>query len=162
MSLEQLMVGNPNESLEDLYQTLRTSQKVKADISAVAITSPIPGTDLYDTLIKENKLLIKNSDELGSRFRGREKFELKYATDHRDRVYDKLKFAGEINLWYLLTRDYYRNVFMRRMKSHVDMGNIRAIFTDIIRIIYGALPFRIASSIEKLLGPVKGYILRVS
>ena len=151
-----------NESLEDLYQTLNTSRRVKADISAVAITSPIPGTDMYDSLIKENKLLIKNSDELGARYRGREKFELKYSTSQRDDVYNRLKFAGEINLWYLLTRDYYREVFFRRVKSHLTMGNYNALLTDLGRIIYGALPFRVAMATERLLDPLKGLILKTT
>ncbi|MEK7064540.1 MAG: radical SAM protein [Patescibacteria group bacterium] len=162
MVLEQMMVGNPNESLKDLYQTLRTSRQVKADISAVSVTSPIPGTDLYDSLVKENKLLIKNSDELGARYRGREKFELQYSADQRDRVYDRLKFAGEINLWYLLTRDYYRAVFLRRMKSHLETGNFGVIFTDLARIVYGALPFPLANSLERLVAPIKGFILQTS
>lgn len=162
MSLEQLMVGNPNESLEDLYQTLHTSRQVMADISAVAITSPIPGTDLYDSLIRENKLLIKNSDELGARYRGREKFELKYPVSHRDNVYNQLKFAGEINLRYLLTRDYYREVFIRRTKSHFETKNYNAFLTDICRIIYGAIPFRLAMFMGKLIDPIKGVILRAT
>ena len=53
MVLEQMMVGNPNESLKDLYQTLRTSRQVKADISAVSVYFTHTGTDLYDSLVRK-------------------------------------------------------------------------------------------------------------
>lgn len=160
LSLEQLMVGNPNESLENLYQTLDTSKKVKADVSAVAVTSPVPGTDLYDLLKNQNLLLTSKIDDLGSRFRGKMKFRLKYDQKHRDLVYDKLKVGGEINFWYILTRSYYRKVFFRRLKSHILTGNFKSIFVDIGRIAYQILPPGLMKYLDKIIDKFKELILR--
>lgn len=159
LSLEQLMVGNPNESLEDLYQTLKTSKKVKADITAVAVTSPVPGTDLYDLLKNQNLLLTRNLDTLGSRFLGRLKFRLKYPKVYRNEAFRKLKAGGEINFGYVLTRSYYREVFFRRLKSHILTGNFKSIFVDMGRGVYGMLPYRLTKYLDRIIDRFKELIL---
>lgn len=161
LSLEQLMVGNPGESLEDLYQTLKTSKRVKADITAVAVTSPVPGTDLYTLLEKENLLLTKNLDVLGSRFLGKLKFRLRYPKIRRDEVFRKLKFGGEINFRYLLTRDYYREIFLKRVKSHIMTGNFIAILIDLGRMFYRATPLWIVNRLSFLIDKIKTLVLKV-
>lgn len=159
LSFEQLMVGNLGESFSDLQETVNVSRKVKADITAVAVTSPIPGTDLYRKLKKEKRLLVDNPDELGSRFGGREKFRLSCSTKERDCAYGKLKTKGEINFSFLLTRPYYRRIFFTRMHSHLKNGNFKLIFIDFGRIIYGLLPFSIISLMGRYTDRFKKSIL---
>ena len=160
LSLEQLMVGNPAETLEDLYQTLETSQKVKADVTAVAVTTPVPGTDLYNLLKEQNLLLTKRLDDLGSCFKGKMKFRLRYDKKHRDLVYDQLKVGGEISLRFLLTRDYYRAIFFKRMKSHVVTGNWLAILVDWGRIFYRASPAWVVRPLNKMVDSIKELALK--
>ena len=159
LSLEQLMVGNPSESFSDLQETLNVSCRVKADITAVAITSPIPGTDLYRQLKKEKNLLVDDVSELGSRFGEEEKFRLSHSIRERGFAYDKLKSKGEINLFFLLTRPCYRRIFFKRIKSHLNSGNLTAIFVDFGRIIYGLLPFFLVIKLRKYINFVKRLIL---
>jgi len=160
LSLEQLMTGNSQEKLGELYQTLTTSRKVKADVTAVAVTSPVPGTDLYDFLKEKNLLLVKRLDDLGSRFKGRMKFRLVYSRKDRDLAYNKLKLGGEISLRFLLTRDYYRQIFLKRIRSHLDTGNFLAIFIDLGRMFYRVFPFWAVKPLNKGIDAIKERVLK--
>jgi anaerobic magnesium-protoporphyrin IX monomethyl ester cyclase len=161
LSLEQLMIGNPDETLDDLKATLKHSDKANADITAVAVTSPIPGTDLYDLLVKKNALLINDTNNLGARYKGREKFKLKYSLEKRDQAYDELKHQGEIHLKYLISRSYYRRLFIIRLKSHWQMGNYVNIIIDFGRVVYGLIPVKHLVTVNKIIDPLKGLILKI-
>lgn len=160
MSMEQLMVGSPRETKEGLYDTLRLSKKYGADIAAVAVTSPVPGTDLYDLLVKDKLILTQSMIDLGSRFKGKQKFHLLYPEKDRDFVYDQLKIRGEISMKYILTRDYYRNVFFRRLKSHVRTGNFKALLIDWGRVFYRMVPDFSRRFFDRLVLYVKVVTLR--
>lgn len=160
LSLEQLMVGNPEEKLGDLYQTFNTSRAVRADVTAVAVTSPVPGTDLYDLMKKQSLLFTQELDDLGSRFRGKIKFRLRYKRKQRDAVFDKLKMGGEISFALLLTRGYYREIFLKRMKSHLMTGNFLAIFADWGRVFYRACPFWLVQPLNRVVKAIKNLIIQ--
>lgn len=159
ISLEQIMIGNPDETLRDLKETEELSRIAQADLTAAAITSPIPGSDLYSSLKKDNLLLINNLDELGARFKGGEKFKLLYSKKQLDEIHERLKRRGEISLWLIITRNYYRNIVFKRMLCHIKSKNFISIIVDLGRIIYGALPFWLYRRSAKLVNYFRKIIL---
>ena len=46
-SLAYFMLGNPTETIEDINMTMDFLQKCKADYAHISITTPFPGTELY-------------------------------------------------------------------------------------------------------------------
>ncbi|MDP3947388.1 MAG: radical SAM protein [bacterium] len=46
------MLGSPGESLETISQTIRFAKKLKLDFAQFAITTPYPGTKLYDLYLE--------------------------------------------------------------------------------------------------------------
>lgn len=159
ITLEQIMISNYNESLKELRETERFSRAAKADVTVVAITTPMPGTDLYDLLKKNNLLLVDSWDELGSRFKGKEKFKLLYSQKELDQIYERLRRRGEISLRLILTRDYYRKIIIKRMICHLKNKNFMAGVVDLARIVYGALPFWLYLGLKQQVSYFKRRIL---
>lgn len=52
-SLSYFMLGNPTETLEDIEMTMRFIRKCKADYAHIAITTPFPGTELYNMGLRQ-------------------------------------------------------------------------------------------------------------
>ena len=52
-TLAYFMMGNPGETLDDVKDTLRLSQRIKPDFMQMTILSPFPATAYYLTAIKE-------------------------------------------------------------------------------------------------------------
>jgi radical SAM superfamily enzyme YgiQ (UPF0313 family) len=50
------MLGLPNETIEQAKATIEFAKKLDLDFAKFAITVPFPGSELFDTLVKENKL----------------------------------------------------------------------------------------------------------
>jgi radical SAM superfamily enzyme YgiQ (UPF0313 family) len=48
------MVGNPNETIEDIEKTKKLAKEISPDFASVFWTTPFPGTELYDMAIKNN------------------------------------------------------------------------------------------------------------
>ncbi len=70
-----LMVGFPTETKKEMMDTVRIGSKVKADIVGIHITSPLPGTEIFNYAIKNKKIPEDIIDkyargELGRGFRG--------------------------------------------------------------------------------------------
>lgn len=51
-----IMIGAPNETLEDVQQTISMIENVKPDLIAISVTTPIVGTDLFTVAKNENLL----------------------------------------------------------------------------------------------------------
>ena len=52
-SLSYFMLGNPTETREDIEMTMRFIRKCKADYAHIAITTPFPGTELYNMGLRQ-------------------------------------------------------------------------------------------------------------
>lgn len=50
------MVGVPGETMEDVEATFEMAKRLKIDKSSWSIFTPLPGTDLYDDLVKSGEL----------------------------------------------------------------------------------------------------------
>ncbi|MDP6683005.1 MAG: radical SAM protein [Desulfobacterales bacterium] len=46
-TLADFMIGHPDETIEDIYQTISFAKKIKPDYVQFAVTTPYPATDLY-------------------------------------------------------------------------------------------------------------------
>jgi len=55
-SLSYFMLGNPTETREDIEMTMRFIRKCKADFAHIAITTPFPGTELYNMGLQQGLL----------------------------------------------------------------------------------------------------------
>ena len=55
------MIGNPTETYEDIEMTRKLAKKSEADELRFFITTPYPGTELYNSLINENPEMKKIS-----------------------------------------------------------------------------------------------------
>ncbi len=55
-TLATFIIGNPEETREDIEQTFNVAKEIKADYTAFYFLTPYPGTDIYDTAIKNGWL----------------------------------------------------------------------------------------------------------
>ena len=60
VSRAQLMVGTPGETRETLDETLQMVKDAKPDLIGIGITTPTPGSDLYEQLKNSDKLRVKH------------------------------------------------------------------------------------------------------
>ncbi|UCF87595.1 MAG: B12-binding domain-containing radical SAM protein [Nitrospiraceae bacterium] len=55
-TLATFIIGNPEETKEDIDQSLNLAKEIKADYTALYFLTPYPGTDIYDMAIKNGWL----------------------------------------------------------------------------------------------------------
>jgi radical SAM superfamily enzyme YgiQ (UPF0313 family) len=55
-TLATFIIGNPEETREDIEQTFNVAKEIKADYTAFYFLTPYPGTDIYDMAIKNSWL----------------------------------------------------------------------------------------------------------
>jgi radical SAM superfamily enzyme YgiQ (UPF0313 family) len=55
-TLATFIIGNPDETKEDIDQSFQLAKEIKADYTAFYFLTPYPGTDIYDTAIKNGWL----------------------------------------------------------------------------------------------------------
>lgn len=55
-TLATFIIGNPEETREDIEQTFSLAKEIKADYTAFYFLTPYPGTDIYDMAIKNGWL----------------------------------------------------------------------------------------------------------
>lgn len=54
------MIGNPSETMEDIMLTRSLASKIQADYTQFFITTPYPGTEMYNDICKRSPEIIKN------------------------------------------------------------------------------------------------------
>lgn len=75
-SLATFMIGNPEETLEDIEKTLVLAKQIKADFTIFFFTTAYPGTELFDMAVKNNwlrdkdysKWFVREAPALGIKF----------------------------------------------------------------------------------------------
>jgi radical SAM superfamily enzyme YgiQ (UPF0313 family) len=55
-TLATFIIGNPEETREDIEQSFQVAKDIKADYTAFYFLTPYPGTDIYDMAIKKGWL----------------------------------------------------------------------------------------------------------
>ena len=55
-TLATFIIGNPEETREDIEQSFQVAKDIKADYTAFYFLTPYPGTDIYDMAIKNGWL----------------------------------------------------------------------------------------------------------
>jgi radical SAM superfamily enzyme YgiQ (UPF0313 family) len=50
------MIGNPEETLKDVNETVELAKEIDPDYAVFNCTSAYPGTELYNNVVAENKL----------------------------------------------------------------------------------------------------------
>jgi radical SAM superfamily enzyme YgiQ (UPF0313 family) len=56
------MLGSPGETPEDIEKTIDFARKLKVDFAQFSVTTPFPGTELYDIYMSKNKREIRWED----------------------------------------------------------------------------------------------------
>ena len=51
------MIGNPTETMDDIEMTRNLAREIKADYAQFFITTPYPGTKLYEDIVKTNEAM---------------------------------------------------------------------------------------------------------
>ena len=113
------MIGSPSETVEDLEETCKFIESPDIDGAAIFITTPLPGTELWDYAIKE-KLIQKDFYEFPNR-RGMAKFQ-------EDLILSKEITKKDFRKWYELLNkigDKPRPNFIFKMTySHTLKGGV--------------------------------------
>jgi radical SAM superfamily enzyme YgiQ (UPF0313 family) len=127
MVVGEMIVGNDSDDLEVLKKTGDFLKKINFDVLRLQIMLPLPGTRLFDSLKKENRLLIKNFPEDWA----------KLTNDFIMGVHfiPKKIEAIQLKQWVQKTGlEFYSpvNVFRRAVKSFMLTKSIKLFFTTIV------------------------------
>jgi len=103
------MVGFPGETAEDVMETAKLAAEVRSDFVRVHITTPMPGSDLWDMLEAKQQIDVKDFSLYDSRIN------VVHHTDELSRedikrLYEMLKFRFEEGHGYfvkLLLKDLF-------------------------------------------------------
>jgi radical SAM superfamily enzyme YgiQ (UPF0313 family) len=124
-SLMFIMVGFPGETEEDVALTAKLIKEVKPDKIRIHITTPLPGSKLWDILLAKNQIetfdylkfdarlnVVHHTDELSSR-------QIK-------QLYEMLLFRFENGYWYFI-KIIFQSFFTREGRQKLPMRIKKAI-----------------------------------
>jgi radical SAM superfamily enzyme YgiQ (UPF0313 family) len=120
--LANIMFGAPIETEDDLDATIKLFKDIDPEMARTTITSPYPGTYLYDTCIKEGWLKeIDYEDYCATKGVPKMKtcvpFEV--LTDYQNQA---ARYAPRIDLFF--RRPHYRKIFMRWLRAVLADGHL--------------------------------------
>ena len=59
------LLGYPSEKRSDLEKTIKLSRELRLDRASFALFTPLPGTQIYEELVKEGRIQEQNRDTKG-------------------------------------------------------------------------------------------------
>ena len=101
------MLGAPTETREEIDQTIRFARSLNIEEATFSITSPIPGTKLYD-YVKERYPISSNYDDFD--YYGKRAFEGEVS-------YNELRWLQKKGLLYFYTSPYRWNYIFKHLSS---------------------------------------------
>ncbi|MHB9073492.1 MAG: B12-binding domain-containing radical SAM protein [Desulfobaccales bacterium] len=107
-----LIFGLPNETKKDRWDAIRLVSSLPLDSVRFNILTPYPGTPVYNELIKENKILIKENWENFSVQYMWQGDDLPYVPDGTDK-YELMFHTMLANLWFYLRPSGIRKLFTK-------------------------------------------------
>jgi len=63
-TMANVMIGNPNEFLEDIEKTKKLVKQLNADHTSFFFTTPYPGTELYNMAVKNGWIKLNETNDL--------------------------------------------------------------------------------------------------
>ena len=127
-----IMLGAPEETLEDVKLTYELVKKIKPDNWIVYTTTPFPGNYLYEYARENNLLRVSKSEEFDNAMNKRNRFlpiKLKYLSGEDLRKYsnkiDRYMFLHTVLRWQTLVK-----VFQRPRSAYYKLSNLFRMQTD--------------------------------
>lgn len=107
-----IIFGLPNETRDDMAETIRFVKNLNTDFAQFQIAMPYPGTQLYDILKKENRLLTEDWS-LYDRYAGRAVFEMGATKTEIEAAFRK-----GIMSFYLRPKFIFKNVILSPLRTY--------------------------------------------
>jgi len=119
------MIGNPGENEETMEATIKFALELDPDFAFFAMTTPFPGTELYELVLKKGRLLLNNWREFGTHYY-KPAFELEEVTEDLvekkcREAYRRFYFRPKRVVKLLLQKDGWKNLPLR---AHAAMNLI--------------------------------------
>jgi len=113
------MIGNLGETVKTVDDSIRYAVKLDPDYAQFTRAIPFPGSEMYDTLLKENKIITQNWDDYDY-----------LRTDTRIFVHDNLSHETiQKKMREAYRRFYLRPAFiLREIRKHLTRGGLRKLF----------------------------------
>lgn len=118
------ILGIPTETEEDLKQTYLLSKRIKPEMPAPNIFTPIPGTELYQYCKDRGKIMVKSYEDYGRWLTTKIK-DVDYVTVKK---YQEL-IAQTSSPWY--SEKYFARVVFRRWRYLLSLGLKRCVIFEI-------------------------------
>lgn len=126
MTVAEIIFGAPVETIEDAEQTVKLMKEIKPDSISICILTPYPGTHLYDWLVGHNVKFENKLDKVDRAIQSK-KIESPLSIDDIFRLIQKARIP-EPSPTYLLTRGYYRKVYLTKVGNLIknkEFGKIK-------------------------------------
>jgi radical SAM superfamily enzyme YgiQ (UPF0313 family) len=123
-----IMVGTPGETLEDLEKTVRLVEGTQPELVFVGITTPTPGTYLFEEAAEEGLIQAEQWTDFD---RGKTSGKLKIALEGEvlERVRRRLSIYGFSSRF--LGEAHYREACIKRWESFIGIGKPEEILREI-------------------------------
>jgi radical SAM superfamily enzyme YgiQ (UPF0313 family) len=128
-----LMIGSPGETPQTIRQTINLARKLKLDFAQFSVTTPFPGTELYQLYIKDKQREIPW-----------ESFVYSGADSQMAPVFDSGSLSrNDLKYW---TRRAYRKFYLRpayiwqRLKSMTSLRDVKVNWNGFIMLLKSILP----------------------
>lgn len=119
MTMSLFMIGNPGETREEIEKTIDFSCKLDSDLATISVTTPFPGTLIFDLIKKNGKINIADWDKY-SQFNQKGYFD--YGDLDGNQVANLAKYAYK--RFYLRPVTIYR--LLKRRENWLNLPNIIA------------------------------------
>lgn len=126
------MVGSPGETKQTLDATMRLIKEIKPDYFVSYITTPLPGTELYDVALNEGIIDFKNYSELDKHHTtlNLDGLTNQDIVDYRNKMYSEY---AKLRLSYLFDKNkvYLHKQMLKRIISlrHAKLGSVKSSYT---------------------------------
>jgi len=126
--LANVMIGNPTEDENDIYLTYKLIKEFNPDLVYANITTPLPGTDLYDFCKKKRLFLVKNYN----RSVYKQKIKLKHLNRTKLMKW-KFKMQAFTFMPSKLIKPRYLKMTLKRWFAGIETRNFSMIVNDLIQ-----------------------------
>lgn len=130
IAVVNMMIGSPDEEPEDLQKSLDFINSVKPEVVYVGITTPTPGTFLYDYARDKGLLLAVNWRDFD---RGKAGGKMKTKVDTDTLLEIRKKMARYGFSYSFIFEPHYMRCCITRWKSFISIGQSKAVLKEIIQ-----------------------------
>lgn len=130
IAVVNMMIGSPDEEPEDLQKSLNFINSVKPEVVYVGITTPTPGTHLYDYARDKGLLLAKSWRDFD---RGKAGGKIKTKVSADILLEYRKKMARYAFSYSFVFEPHYMRCCIKRWSSFISIGQFKAVLKEIIQ-----------------------------